>query len=122
MNTSTVATSMTTRQFLTAVLEAEFSEELSAKASELLASLDAKNEKRKSADSKEKREARERREAVLGYLRTNEGAHTRDEIAEAVGITPSQASSACSALFKEELIDKSEVKIDKSRKTAYSIK
>lgn len=120
MNTS--ASVMTTRQFLTAIMAAELPEELTTKAAEMLAALDAKNEKRKSSDSKEKRETRERREAVLGYLRTNEGAHTRDEIAEAVGITPAQASSACTALFKEELIDKSEVKIDKSRKTAYSIK
>lgn len=113
---------MTNREFFSAVASANISEELTAKANELITALDARNDKRKSADSKEKQETANRRNAVLGFLIGNEGVFTRDVIAEATGLTEGQVTSACTALVKAELIEKSEVKIDKAKKTAYSIK
>lgn len=91
------------------------------KARELIAALDARNEKRKSTESKEKKEAAERRNVVLEFLKTHEGAFTRDQIAFEVDMDPAKVTGACTALIKEGLVVKSEVKVEKSRKVAYSI-
>lgn len=114
-------TTMTTREFYTNIIEGNITEGVISKASELLASLDARNEKRKSADTKEKKEAAARREMVLAFLRENEGAFTRNQIAEGTGLEPAKVTGACTALIKEGAIVKEEVKIDKARKMAYSV-
>lgn len=112
---------MTNREFFVAVQNAAISDELTEKATELIAALDARNDKRKSTDSKEKQETAARRAAVLHFLSENEGSFTRDQIAEAAELTAGQVSSACTALIKEGKVQKSEVKIDKARKTVYSL-
>ena len=113
---------MTNREFFVAVQNAEISAEITEKAAELIAALDARNDKRKNADSKEKQATAARKAAVLEFLQNNEGQFIRDDIAEAVGLTASQVSSACTALIKENLVEKTEIKVDKARKTAYSAK
>ena len=85
-----------------------------------LDNLDARNEKRKSADSKAKQATQARRDAVLHFLRENEGVFVRDDIAAATGLTAGQVSAACKALLTDEVIVKSEVKVEKSRKVGYS--
>lgn len=112
---------MTIREFYNEVINANVSEDMTNKATELLAALDARNEKRKGTDSKEKKEAAERREVVLEFLKTHEGAFTRDQIAFEVDMDPAKVSGACTALVKSGLVAKSEVKVEKSRKVAYSI-
>jgi predicted transcriptional regulator len=112
---------MTIREFYNEVINANVSEDMTNKATELLAALDARNEKRKSTESKEKKEAAERRDAVLEFLKTHEGAFTRDQIAFEVNMDPAKVSGACTALVKNGLVTKSEVKVEKSRKVAYSI-
>lgn len=113
---------MTNREFFAAVLSANLSDEMTAKAQELIDSLDKRNDKRKSAESKEKQETAGRRNAVLAFLTENEGHFTRDVIADALGLTEGQVTSACTALCKAELVEKCEVKVDKAKKTAYSLK
>lgn len=113
-------TAMTTREFLNNVINGIITEKEVSKASELLAALDKRNEKRKSTDSKEKKEAAARREQVLHFLTENEGTFTREQIAEAVGFEPSKVTGACTALVKEGLVNKSKVKVDKTEKMAYS--
>lgn len=113
-------TTMTTREFLTAVIEGKLDASVIDKAQSMLTALDARNEKRKSTESKEKKEAAARRELVLGFLRENEGAFTRDAIAEGTGLEPSKVTGACTALVKEGLVSKSKVKVDKAEKMAYS--
>ena len=112
---------MTIREFYNEVINANINEEMTNKASELIAALDARNDKRKSTESKEKKEAAERRNAVLEFLKTHEGAFTRDQISFEIDIDPAKVTGACTALIKEGLVVKSEVKIEKSRKIAYSI-
>ena len=112
---------MTIREFYNEVINANVSEDMTNKATELLAALDARNEKRKSTDSKEKKEAAERRNAVLEFLKSHEGAFTRDQIAFEVDMDPAKVSGACTALVKDGLVVRSEVKVEKSRKVAYSI-
>ena len=111
---------MTTREFYTAIVNAEnLPAELTEKAAELIASLDAKNEKRKGTETKEKKEAAARREAVLAFLKEQTEPVTRDAIAGALNITPAQATAACKALG--DAVTRCDVKIDKARKVAYSI-
>lgn len=95
--------------------------DIANKAHELLEKHDASNEKRKGTESKEKKEAAERREAVLAFLKTHEGAFTRDQISFEIDMDPAKVSGACTALVKGGLVTKSEIKVEKSRKVAYSI-
>lgn len=112
---------MTTREYFTAVLNAHISEELDAVSTEFIARLDAKNAKRKTTDTKDKREARERKQAVLDFLCGHQGEQfTRDQIAEAVGITPAQVTAACKVLAADDTITKGETKVDKARRVVYS--
>lgn len=110
---------MTIREFYLSIINGAVSDETIAKASEMLASLDARNEKRKSVDSKEKRETASRRETVLGLL--SETPVFAESIADASGLSVGQVRSALSTLVREGKASKSEVKEGKSRKMAYSL-
>ena len=93
--------------------------DIANKASELLAALDAKNEKRKSTETKEKKEAAARAAAVLAFLKEQTEPVTRDTIAGVLEMTPGQAQAACKALGTA--VTKTEIKVNKARKVAYSI-
>ena len=110
---------MTIREFYLSIINGTVSDETIAKASEMLASLDARNEKRKSVDSKEKRETASRRGTVLGLL--SETPIFAESIADASGLTVGQVRSALSTLVREGKASKTEVKDGKSRKMAYSL-
>lgn len=110
---------MTIREFYLSIINGTVSDETVAKASEMLASLDARNEKRKSVDSKEKRETASRRETVLGLLSVTP--MFAESIADASGLTVGQVRSALSTLVREGKASKTEVKDGKSRKMAYSL-
>ena len=113
---------MTIREFYQAVIEANINDELTTKATELTTALDARNEKRKGTETKEKKEAAARRSAVLDFLCDNQGKQfTRDQIAEAVGLTPTQVTGACKPIVDGGTIKKNVVLIDKARKVVYSI-
>ena len=111
---------MTTRDFYQSIIDnTSLPAETIEKATELLAALDHRNEKRKSSDTKEKIAARERAAQVLEFLTQNEGQFTRDAIAEKLSISPAQVTAACRALG--ERVTKSEIKVDKAKRIAYSI-
>jgi Fic family protein len=112
---------MTIREYYQSVLDANISEEMNTATQTLIAKLDARNEKRKSADSKQKREVADRQSLVLNFLKTNEGVFTRENIAEACGISVGQAQSAALALVRGGFANKSEVKVDKTKRVVYSI-
>lgn len=112
---------MTYREFYNAVLNANISDEMNETAVEFLSKLDSRNEKRKNTVTKDKAEAISRRELVLGFLSDNEGVFTREQIAEAIGITANQVTGACTTLVGEGKVNKTEVKVDKSRKVGYSL-
>lgn len=112
---------MTTRDFLNAVINGDISENVVSKANEMLVALDARNEKRRTSDSKEKQASASRRDAVLAFLREHEGAFTRDQIANEIGMEPSKVTGACTSLVTNGYIVKSKVKVDKSVHVAYSV-
>lgn len=113
---------MTTREYFQAVLDAHISDEMDAASTQLIQKLDERNEKRKSADSKAKQETAARKATVLKWLQSNEGQHTRDAIAEGTGLTAGQCQSAALVLTAEGLVEKAEVKVDKTKRTVYSAK
>ena len=116
MTTSTI----TARQYFQNVLDAHISDEMDAQSATYIAGLDARNAKRKSTDSKEKREVRARVESVKGFFDGHKGEwFTRDQIAEAVGISGAQVTAACKALG--DCITKGEAKIDKAKRVVYSL-
>lgn len=116
---------MTIREYYQTVLDAHISEDMDKASSTLLSKLDERNEKRKSADTKEKKEAAARRAAVLTFLSDHKGEQfTREALAAAVStdeciVSPAQAQAACKGLG--EAVSKTEVKIDKARKVVYSL-
>lgn len=110
---------MTIREFYNEVINANINDDMTAKAQELIAALDVRNEKRKSTESKEKKEAAERRNSVLEFLKVQTEPVTRDTIAGVLDMTPAQASAACKSLG--DMVVKVEIKVDKARKVAYSI-
>ena len=114
---------MTTREFLNAVVSANLSEDMTTKAKELIGSLDARNEKRKTSDSKEKREFAQRYLLVKNYFSGNDECLftgvTRDEIAAATAMTPAQAQAVCKVLVTSGTILKGEAKVGKSKKVVY---
>jgi transcriptional regulator GlxA family with amidase domain len=112
---------MTTREFYQSIISAEVSEDITAKASELLAKMDASNAKRKSADSKEKREVRERVQVVLDFLCDHIGqSFTRDDIASATGLSVGQVTAACKPIVVDGTITRAETKVGKTHKVVYT--
>lgn len=118
---------MTTRELYTATISALGSdhEELVSEFNVLLSKLDARNEKRKSSDTKEKKAVASRRDCVLGFL-TSEPQIADDILVKAQesfgeDISIGQIRSALSALVKSGIATKAEVKVGKTRKMAYTL-
>lgn len=120
---------MTTREFLNDVLSlcALFTdqpadcvsiEDVSTKATELLAAMDAKNEKAKARPKKENVDVTARRAQVAEFFLSNDGEFTADEVAEQTGLTAPQIASAVRSMG--EAITKGKRKIDsKHSKVTY---
>lgn len=116
MTTNTI----TARQYFQNVLNAHLSDEMDALSEKYIKGLDARNEKRKSTETKEKKETAERRAAVLAFLKEQTEPVTRDTIAGVLDMDPAKVSGACKGLVDAGLVTKSEVKVEKARKVAYS--
>lgn len=122
---------MTTREFYEAIANASAIEglpegvtyaELISKAAELIVKLDERNEHRNSANTKEKIEAAARRLAIMNIFGKDfEVVYTRDALAELAGITPTQASSACTVLIDRGYLAKETARIDKKSKVVYHL-
>lgn len=109
---------MTNREFYVAILNSNLSEDLTSKAQELIDSLDARNEKRKSADSKAKKEVASRKDAVCSSLTSVP--QFAETIADQLGLSVGQVRSALSALVRDGIATKAEIKDGKSKKMAYT--
>lgn len=123
MATTTTTNTITSRDLYTAIINGEaLSDAHIEKAKALLSALDKRNTARKSADTKDKREVADRRALVLEFFKNNEGVFTRDDVANALeGVTPSQAGNACDAFVKAGVLEKSDIKVGKSKRVAYSL-
>lgn len=117
---------MTIREFYNAVLNANVSDEITEKATELVAQLDARNEKAKARPRKENAEVAGRKAAVAEFIATHEGEFTADEIAEEIGkivpMSPAAVASAMRVHIAEGTVTKGTRKIDsKHSKVVYKI-
>lgn len=97
---------MTTREFLNAlVLEGE----LADKRDELIAKLDAKNEKRASKPTKTQTANEPIKTAILEFLAENPS--VASDIAKAVNVSTQKASSLCTLLVKEGKLTVADIKV-----------
>lgn len=107
---------MTQREFYTAVIEANVSEELVAFATDAIAKLDKTNETRK-VKTAEKAAAKEAekapiREAIYAVITTGEGKTASDLIAEAgVDVKPQSIPSLLKPLVDEGKVIKTDIKV-----------
>ena len=112
---------MTTREFLTAIVDANLSDELTQFATEGLAKLDKRNAARSSKPSKTAVANAPIKEAIVAFL-DDHGQAIAAEVATGVDITPPKASALCVQLVKEGRIGSVDVKIPKKGKVkAYFI-
>lgn len=107
---------MTLREMLTAVVEGNITEEVTTKASEEIAKLDARNAKRKGEESKKAKENAPIKEAIAKVL-TDEPKLAKD-IADEVGISTAKAS----ALLRQMEVTVTDVKVKgKGTQKGYSL-
>jgi len=103
---------MTNREFLTAVANANISEEITTKANEELGKMDAINAKRKTVQSKTAKENEPIKKAIMEFLASVEGA-TAPVIGEKVGITTQKASALARQLADAGAVVAYDVKVPK---------
>ena len=124
INTQTTETSakMNTRRFFTEIQTYDLPAELLDFAASELEKMDKANEKRKSKPSKTQLENAEIKERIRAYLSDNfaeDTAFTRDEIGEAIGISPNKASALARQLVADGDAEQTEVKVGSKTYKAY---
>ena len=114
---------MTNREFYTAIASmTNVPAELVEFATDALAKLDARNEKARSKPRKADPAVTARKDAVAEFVLSHEGEFTADEIAEILGLTAPQVSSAMRVYVAGGKVTKGSRKIDsKHSKVTYVI-
>lgn len=106
---------MTNREFFTAIVSADVSDELTAFAQEAIAKLDKRNASRSSKPSKVALDNIPVKEAILAFVEENEDA-IASAIATGCKISVQKASSLCHQLVEEGQLTSQEVKVPKRGK------
>lgn len=102
---------MTEREFLTKVIAIKgISKELSDYATESIAKLDARNDKRKNTQTKAQKENEGVMTAIVDHLTTN-GADVASSIGTALGISTQKASALCKLLVDSGKLTVADVKV-----------
>lgn len=102
---------MTEREFLNKVLAIEgISKELSDYATEGIAKLDARNDKRKNTQTKTQKENEGVMTSIVDHLTAN-GADVASAIATAVGVSTQKASALCGLLVKNGTLTVTDIKV-----------
>jgi predicted transcriptional regulator len=102
---------MTEREFFTKVLATEgLAEDLKSYATEGIAKLDARNDKRKNTQTKAQKENAETMVVILDTIKAN-GKMVASEIATALNISTQKASALCKLLVNEGKLAVGEVKV-----------
>ena len=112
---------MTNREFLTAIVNANLSAEVTQFATDAIAKMDKRNADRSSKPSKATIANEPVKAAILTYLADHPKSLAAD-VATGVAITPAKASGLCVQLVKEGKVTSEDVKIPKKGKVkAYTI-
>lgn len=102
---------MTEREFLTKVIAINgISKELSDYATESIAKLDARNDKRKNTQTKAQKENEGVMTAIVDHLTTN-GSDVASSIGTALGISTQKASALCKLLVDSGKLTVADVKV-----------
>lgn len=88
---------MTNREALTKIINGVADEEIKAWATEAIAKLDAKNDKRKNTKTKEQIANEGIMNDIVAYIKAN-GAQVASALANALGISTQKASALCKIL------------------------
>lgn len=99
----------TFRAFLNDVIAGNVTDEVKKYAEAEVAKLDARNEKRKGAESKTAKENAPIKDAIVAYLKDN-GEKTAGEIAKGIEQTTAKVSALATQLVKAEVLVAKEVK------------
>ena len=111
---------MTQREFFTAVVNANVSDELTTFANEAISKLDARNAKRAEKPSKKSIENEPIKASIATYLA--DGAHLASEIATAVGFSTSKVSALCRQMVADGVLKSEDVKVKgKGTQKSYSL-
>ena len=111
---------MTQREFFTAVITSEVSDELKLYATEAIAKLDARNAKRASKPSKKALENEPIKASIREFL--GDGSHLASEIASGCEISTSKASALCRQLVESGSLTVCDVKVKgKGTQKSYSL-
>ena len=106
---------MTNREFYTAVINGEITEEVIKHANEGLEKLDARSTKTQTENAPIK-------EALLKYLTENEGQFTEVDLGVALNVTHNKAGALARQLVAEGKVVSAEIKIAKvGKRKVYSI-
>lgn len=100
---------MTIREFYKAVAASAASDEIKTFATEALAKMDEKNEKRRNTPSKTQIANEPIKQAILEALAT--APHVASELATTVEVTTQKVSALCRALVAEGKITETEIKV-----------
>ena len=102
---------MTEREFLTKVLAIEgISDEVKGYATEGIAKLDARNDKRKNTQTKAQKENVETMKSIVATI-TAKGAMFAADIGTALGISTQKASALCKLLVTDGTLSVADVKV-----------
>ena len=101
---------MTMREFMEQVISANISTEMTEYAQTAIAKMDAKNEKRKTTQSKTQEVNAEIKAKILEVM-DNETVYTSAQISEVMALSTAKVTALLMQLVKDGKVEKSEVKI-----------
>ena len=101
---------MTMREFMEQVISANISTEMTEYAQTAIAKMDAKNEKRKTTQSKTQEANAEIKAKILEVM-DNETVYTSAQISEVMALSTAKVTALLMQLVKDGKVEKSEVKI-----------
>ena len=102
---------MTEREFLTAVLAiGGVAEDIKDYATEGIAKLDARNDKRKNTQTKAQRENAETMDKIVALI-TEGGAKVASEVAASLGVSTQKASALCKLLVDGGKLKVADIKV-----------
>lgn len=112
---------MTNREFYTAIVNSNVSDELKAFATDAIAKLDARNAKRASKPSKKSLENEPIKESIANLL-VDGDARLASEIAKSLDLSVSKVSALCRQMVDDDVLHVEDVKVKgKGTQKSYSL-
>ena len=111
---------MTNREFYTAIVNSNVSDELKTFATDAIAKLDARNAKRSSKPSKKSLENAPIKNSIAEFLA--DGSHLASEIAKGLDLSVSKVSALCRQMVDDDILTVEDVKVKgKGTQKSYSL-